>query len=194
MPLIYFLRHGETDWNVEQRIQGHLDVPLNDRGRLQAARNGRVLGELLGDAAGFDFVSSPLLRARQTMDIVREKMSLPSAAYRMDDRLREIGRGNWQGYLRAEVRKAFPDEFLASERDWWNYQTPGAGGESFAMLSGRVCDWLDGVDRDTVAVAHGGVMRCILRRLGDLDDAAALALDAPQDRIMLIQGGAVSWL
>lgn len=194
MPLIYFIRHGETDWNVEQRVQGHLAVPLNDKGRRQAARNGDVLRQHLGQAASFDFVSSPLLRARQTMEIVRAEMALPSAGYRTDDRLKEIGRGDWQGYLRAELREIYPDAYEASEKDWWNYRTPGEGGESFAMLSSRVCEWLGAVERDTVAVAHGGVMRCIRRRLGNLDDAAALALDAPQDRIMLIEGGAISWL
>ena len=60
---IYFVRHGQTDWNAERRFQGQLDIPLNDTGRAQAARNGAALARVIGDSAGFDFVSSPLSRA-----------------------------------------------------------------------------------------------------------------------------------
>jgi broad specificity phosphatase PhoE len=193
MAVIYFIRHGETDWNVEGRTQGHLAVPLNANGRGQAARNGRMLRELLGDADGFDFVSSPLLRTRQTMEIIRREMGLPETEYRTDDRLKEIGRGNWQGYLRSELTAAFPEAARAYEADWWNFVTPGAGGESFAMLSQRVCEWFDAVERDTIVVSHGGPMRCIRRRLLGLDQDGALRLDAPQDKVMRILDGELTW-
>lgn len=193
MAVIYFIRHGETDWNVEGRTQGHLAVPLNENGRGQAARNGRVLAELLGDAAGFDFVASPLLRTRQTMEIIRGEMGLPPMEYRTDDRLKEIGRGNWAGYLRSELREVFPVEARAYEADWWNFVTPGTGGESFAMLSDRVCGWFETVERNTVVVSHGGPMRCIRRRLLGLDDDGSLQLDAPQDKVMRILDGELSW-
>jgi broad specificity phosphatase PhoE len=193
MAVIYFIRHGETDWNVEGRTQGHLAVPLNDNGRSQAARNGRMLRELLGDALGFDFVASPLLRTRQTMEIIRGEMGLPLLEYRTDDRLKEIGRGDWAGYLRSELRTRFPVDARAYEADWWNFVTPGVGGESFAMLSERVCGWFESVEQDTVVVSHGGPMRCIRRRLLGLDSEGALQLDAPQDKVMRIENGALSW-
>ncbi len=64
--IIYFSRHGETDWNVSQRIQGQLDIDINDNGRSQADRNGDMLKSLIGDGAGFDFVASPCdARARR---------------------------------------------------------------------------------------------------------------------------------
>jgi broad specificity phosphatase PhoE len=76
---IYFIRHGETDWNKIQRYQGQTDIPLNDTGRAQAARNGRVLGEVIGAGkAQVDFVASPLERATETMEIVRANMGLPA--------------------------------------------------------------------------------------------------------------------
>ncbi len=78
MPLIYFLRHGQTPFNAEGRIQGQIEVPLSELGRSQALRNGAVLAEVLGEPERFDFVASPLLRTRQTMEIVRSAMGLPA--------------------------------------------------------------------------------------------------------------------
>src|SRR4029450_10466285 len=87
MPIIYFIRHGETDWNVERRMQGQLEIPLNANGRAQAARKGRVLHVFIGDVSGFAFVASPQLPTRQTMEIVRGEMGLAPTAYHTDDRL-----------------------------------------------------------------------------------------------------------
>ena len=74
-PTIYYIRHGETSWNAEGRLQGTLDIPLNDRGRTQAAHAGHVLADLFArdgrDKASLPFVASPLGRARSTMELVR---------------------------------------------------------------------------------------------------------------------------
>ena len=78
---LYFIRHGETDWNAVQRYQGQTDIPLNDKGRAQAARNGRTLISRLGPAAAtLDYVASPLSRASETMAIVRREMGLAPAS------------------------------------------------------------------------------------------------------------------
>ena len=88
---LYYVRHGETDWNVAQRYQGQRDIPLNTKGRTQAARNGRTLLEKLGpEAEALDFVASPLARARETMEIARREMGLAPHVYRVDTRLSEI--------------------------------------------------------------------------------------------------------
>jgi probable phosphoglycerate mutase len=195
MPVIYFIRHGETDWNLAQRMQGQLEVPINANGELQAARNGRILREFLSESAGsFDFVASPQLRTRQTMEIVRTEMGLAAAAYRIDDRLREIHKGSWQGFLWSEMAARFPETFLAYERDRWNVRPPGEGAESYADLDRRVCAWLGEVVRDTVVVSHGGPMRCIRRHVMGLDDEATLLLTAPQDRVLRIENGQLSWI
>lgn len=98
-----------------------------------------------------------------------------------------------QGRLTRDV---FPPE--SRERDAasarWHFVHPGPGGESFAMLHARVCAWLASVRQDTVVTAHGGVMRCVRRYFEGHDDAAIFALDAPQDKVLIIQGGSVRWL
>ena len=74
--LIYLIRHGQTDWNAEGRLQGQADTGLNDTGRAQATRNGEFLAGLVADPAAFDFVASPLSRTRETMERVRAAMGL----------------------------------------------------------------------------------------------------------------------
>lgn len=194
MPLIYFIRHGQTDWNAERRFQGHLDIPLNETGRGQASRNGRALAEAIGEAGAFDFVSSPLMRASETMEIVRREMGLDPKAYRTDPRLREIHLGDWQGLLLADSARDHPALFAERNKSPWSFLHPGDGGESYLMLSERVLSWLAEVECDTVVTAHGGVMRCLHRHFLDLDEASTFKLDVPQDKILRIESGQTSWL
>src|ERR1700749_1039863 len=95
VPTIYYLRHGETDWNKTGRMQGTLDIQINELGREQAMHAGRLLGGLIArDGRNLDtlpFVASPLRRARMTMELAREQLQLPPSDYALDDRLREIG-------------------------------------------------------------------------------------------------------
>src|SRR5271156_44328 len=88
---LYFVRHGETDWNAERRLQGRRDVPLNALGRKQAARCGELLGGLVAGSGAplqqFAFTSSPLSRARETMEILRAELGVPPQDYATDARL-----------------------------------------------------------------------------------------------------------
>ena len=97
MPTIYYIRHGQTEWNALGRLQGAQDIPLNELGREQSAHAGHVLADLFRrdgeNASSIGFVASPLGRARQTMDLVRGVLKLPLSGYAIDDRLREIGYG-----------------------------------------------------------------------------------------------------
>jgi probable phosphoglycerate mutase len=194
MALIYFLRHGETDWNAVRRIQGHLDASLNDKGRGQAARNGRALATAVSDPSAFDYVSSPLVRASETMEIVRRELGLERQGYRTDPRLREYNLGNWQGLLYDDIEVQFPDLIAEQRRDPWNFLYPGEGGESFALLSARVIAWLAEIERDTIATAHGGVMRVLRRHFLGLSAAEMFKLDIPQDQVLRIENGALSWV
>ncbi|MGO9483744.1 MAG: histidine phosphatase family protein [Rhodomicrobium sp.] len=185
MAAIYFLRHGQTDYNAARRIQGILDIPINALGRSQAQRNGGVLAELISDPSRFDFVSSPLLRARQTMEIVREAMGLAPEAYRTDARLEEIRFGDWAGMTMAQVAERDPENYARRQADLWNFPPPG--GESLRELSARALGWFESVTRDTVVVSHGGINRCLRAYFLRLPPRELLQLDVPQDKVLLIE-------
>jgi probable phosphoglycerate mutase len=143
-PTIYYMRHGETDWNVEGRLQGGIDTPLNALGRTQAAHAGRILANLFvrhGRAASsLAYVASPLQRARVTMDTVRAELKLPPGGYALDDRLREIGYGHWEGSTLAQARVSHPELYASRELDKWGALPPG--GESYALVQVRMRDWV----------------------------------------------------
>jgi probable phosphoglycerate mutase len=187
MPIIVFLRHGETDWNVEGRLQGQQDVPLNAKGRTQARRNGETLKSAVEDVARFDFVASPLGRARETMEIARAAIGLDPKGYRTDERLREVTFGRWEGFTTAEIRAHEPDELAAREADKWGVSPPG--GESYELLAARVRPWLAEITLPTVVVAHGGIGRVLWIELAGLDPAKAVAIAIPHDRVFVCSGG-----
>jgi len=167
-PILYFARHGQTDWNAERRLQGQHDIPLNSLGRIQAAQSGRILRELFVrerlQAADFDYVSSPLGRARETMELMRTGLGLNPVQYRTDPRLKEMSFGRWEGYTFAELKDREAEGLAAREKDKWGFVLPG--GESYAQLTVRVRDWYESIERDTVVAAHGGVCRALIAHLG----------------------------
>jgi broad specificity phosphatase PhoE len=191
-PTIVFVRHGETDWNAEGRLQGQRDIPLNALGRDQARRNGEVIAKMIPEAAGFDFVASPLSRARETIEIVRLAMGLDPEAYRTDPRLVEVSFGHWEGFTNAEVEDREPGSLAHRERDKWGFLPPG--GESYDMLSMRVLVWLATLIDPSVIVAHGGVGRVLRRHLLGLDRTESVTENFPQDRVFLWKDGAGAWL
>ena len=185
VPTIYFLRHGETEWNALGRLQGTKDVPLNARGRGQAVHAAGVLGDLFRrdgkDRAALPYVSSPLGRARQTMELARAKLKLPPADYSLDDRLREIGYGSWEGLTLAESEATDPEVYARRLADKWTVAP--RGGETYAAVQLRMLDWYESILVDTVAVAHGGTCRALM---------VALALETPTSAAELyIEQGAV---
>ena len=187
MSTLVFVRHGETDWNVEGRLQGQRDVPLNQNGREQARRNGGVLKGAFADLGRFDFVASPLSRARETMEIARTAMGLDPSGYRTEDRLREVTFGRWEGFTTEEIRAREPRELALREANKWGVSPPG--GESYELLAARVRPWLIHVTVPTVVVAHGGIGRVLWIELAGMDPSAAVAIAIPHDRVFLWDGG-----
>ena len=183
-PLFYFMRHGETAWNVERRLQGQHDTPLNELGRKQALACGEVLRALFErdgvDPERFDYVASPLARARVTMELMRGALGVDPTRYRTDARLAELSFGRWEGFTFAELRAREPDTLALAtrEHDKWSFVPPG--GESYADLLVRVRQWLATVVRDTVVVSHGGVARTLIVHFGIEPPAAAPVHDIEQ--------------
>ena len=168
MPTIYYIRHGETGWNAEGRFQGSKDIPLNELGRVQAVAAGEILARLLAqegrEAALLPYVASPLGRARTTMELARGALQLPPADYSIDDRLREIGYGQWEGLTLPEMQLNDAATFALRQVDKWSIAAPS--GESYASVTSRIRDWFDSIAVDTVVVAHGGTMRALMVVLG----------------------------
>jgi broad specificity phosphatase PhoE len=167
-PVIYYIRHGETEWNAAGRLQGVRDIPLNDLGRKQASRAGNILADLFArderDQSSLSFVASPLRRARSTMELVRGGLKLPPKDFALDDRLREIGYGQWEGSTLAQIQLSDPRLFARRQAAKWTVSPPG--GESYVEVQARVQTWYDQLCADTVAVAHGGTARALMVALG----------------------------
>jgi broad specificity phosphatase PhoE len=167
-PVVYYIRHGETEWNAVGRLQGRQDIPLNALGRRQAANAGGILAGLIArdghDESSLAFIASPLSRARLTMELVRQTMNLSPDDYALDDRLREISYGRWEGSTLAQMQAADPELFARRQADKWTVPPPD--GESYGQVQARVRDWYDSLKADTVAVAHGGTARALMVALG----------------------------
>lgn len=190
-PVIYYIRHGETSWNALGRLQGVQDIPLNDLGRKQAAAAGNILLDLFArdgrDQSQLDFVASPLIRARSTMELVRGELKLPSAGYALDDRLREIGYGKWEGSTLPEMQVADPDLYAKRQTEKWTVSPPG--GESYVEVQARMQDWYASLRDDTVAVAHGGTARALMVALGIETPLSAADLTIEQGAVYVFRDG-----
>jgi len=188
--VLYFARHGETDWNRERRLQGQHDIPLNALGRAQASRCGVILRDLLGrngrPASEYDYVSSPLGRARTTMEMMRAEIDLDPDDYRTDARLMEMSFGRWEGFTFAELQAREAAALKERERDKWGFVLPG--GESYAQLVVRVRVWYESIGRDTVVAAHGGVCRALMAHLNLARPEEASMGDIGQGVIYVFDG------
>jgi broad specificity phosphatase PhoE len=193
-PVLYYIRHGETDWNVAGRLQGSRDTPLNAVGRRQAAACADILRDLLardGRAPGdFAHVASPLMRARETAEIMRAALDLAPGDYRVDARLCEIRFGEWEGLTLREVRARSPQALAERERDKWDFVPPG--GESYAQVAVRMRAWYAALAGDAVVVAHGGTARALIAVLGVASPARAPSIEIGQGIVYRFADGGMS--
>jgi probable phosphoglycerate mutase len=172
---IILIRHGETAWNAERRLQGHLDIPLNPEGERQAA----LLATALADEKIDLVVSSDLMRACQTAQAVADVLGM---AVQVDPQLRERCYGGFEGLLYSEIEARFPAQFAAWQaRDVDAELPPGKNlGETFRAFytraTGAILAWGAANPGKTLAlVAHGGVLECAYRM------ALGLPLETPRD-------------
>jgi broad specificity phosphatase PhoE len=160
MQRLILVRHGETIWNAEQRLQGQTDIPLNEVGRRQAHQlAARLSGETI-DAV----ISSDLQRAMDTALIIAEPHRL---TVRVDPRLRQSHRGKWEGLTYAEIERLYPNSV---------HDVTPPGGEALSSVVARVQSWLDDVRRDhagqtALAVSHGQILRILIALALKIDPA-----------------------
>ena len=186
--MIYLVRHGQTEFNRERRIQGHVDSPLTTLGLRQAEAVGHLLRDLIRDPAGWRIVSSPLGRARSTAEIISARLGgLP---VELDDRLKEISWGAYDGRLRSELEAEHPETF---GRTGWAFDA--GSGETYEDVAARVGAWLAELPREpqrkVIAVSHGVSGRVLRGLYADLPRDLAGQQDVPQDAVFLLQHGGV---
>ena len=189
--IVYLLRHGETSWNAEGRMQGHLDSALTARGEDQARAMGAALRDGVPNLAEFEIVASPLGRTKHTAELVATALDRPSDALRFDDRQKEITWGEWDGLTVAEIEARWPGEWRARADRRWGYQPPG--GESYAMVGRRMAEWLDQLATDDrlIVVSHGAAGRVMRGLYAGLPKDEITTLAQPQDGYFRLAGGEV---
>ena len=189
---ILFIRHGETDYNAEGRLQGQRDIPLNGKGREQARAVGRTLAKLLRpeldrlEAAGA-FRASPLHRVRQTLELARAEMGFEPTRYELNEGLLELTFGDWEGLTWPEVAARDPAGAAARERDKWRFTPPN--GESYATLAERISVWLSQQNSDLFVASHGGVARALMYLLAGVDEHKAPSANIYQGRALVFAPG-----
>jgi probable phosphoglycerate mutase len=189
--MIYLLRHGQTEHNVAQRIQGRCDSPLTELGKAQARAMGAKLRGLIGDDAEFAIVASPLPRALASAELVREAAGINPPIV-TDERLQEVGCGSWEKHHFETLARRDPligeaPCFLAA---WAHYCSDGEGLDAALLRLSGWLGWAEG--RKLVVVGHGvagSLLRGFYASLGR--DELTRLRSAPQDRFHRLHEGTV---
>jgi probable phosphoglycerate mutase len=189
--MIYLIRHGETRWNREGRIQGHLDSPLTARGREQVTANGCFLRNLIPDPTQFRIVTSPLGRCRESASLIARALGRKGDCIEEDSRLKEHGYGAWEGLTHNEIEARDGDLWRRRSEDRWNVRPPG--GECYALVARRVRGWLDEIEETDllVVISHATTGRILRGLYAGMARETILGLDTGQDKIHRLSGGKI---
>jgi broad specificity phosphatase PhoE len=187
MTTLFIARHGETDWNLERRWQGHADPPLNATGREQADR----LGESLAGRGVEVIVSSDLRRAVETAEVAAARLGL---TVEHDTRLREVDVGEWSGLTSAEVEARYAEGYRRRRegRTGWDE------GEDLGAMAERVVSALLDLGarypgRRVLVVSHGGPIRAALAACG-LDARSEPAARNGDIDELAVRDGRMRWI
>lgn len=173
LPEMWILRHGETEWNVEGRLQGHLDSALTETGLRQARAQGVILESCLPVGTSVAALSSPSGRAWETATVAVAGLGLEVVA---EPDLREIDMGAWHGQLISELAARLPED-MTDDPHLWKFTAPG--GERLEQMEARLSGLLDRLEGPTVMVTHGVTSRAL----------RCLALGLPLERMGELPGG-----
>lgn len=178
---IYLLRHGETNYNRQGRYQGQLDSSLTELGREQVQQHARMLKTLIGDAADWKIISSPLGRAMQSTALLCETIGYDVNDVKQDHRLTEVAVGQWAGLTMAEIQHTWPDLLAGTDVFNWYFRAPG--GESYEAVVSRLTSWLKDIQHYSklIVVSHGLTSRILRGIYAGLQKEDALKLEVSQD-------------
>ncbi|MFD1009402.1 histidine phosphatase family protein [Oceanisphaera ostreae] len=186
---IYLLRHGQTQFNAELRLQGHCNSDLTAIGLQQAEAMANTLAGLLSTPQDWALYSSPLGRAQKTAQIISEHLQLSPDNIQLDERLMELGLGEWEQQRAPDLQLQFPQ--LSQQVLSWYLQAPGA--ERYEHLQGRLLSWLQepSLPQQVVVVAHG-LSGAVLRGLyAQLDYDAVWQQEIPQNAFFKLSNGQI---
>ena len=180
MPTLVLLRHGQSQWNLENKFTGWVDVPLTEKGIEEAHRAGRLLVE-----SGITFVrafTSELQRAQETLRIALEELGVPDLPVTRDEALNERHYGDLQGLDKAETAKKYGDEQVHIWRR--SYDVPPPNGESLKDTAARTLPYFSthvrpclDAGEDVLVAAHGNSLRSIVMDLEKLSREEVLQLN-----------------
>ncbi len=189
LPPLYYIRHGETDWNKQGLIQGWIDTDLNELGRAQARDLAQALISRQSELNDFDFFVSPQRRAQDTMRAIAEAQGRDFSTITSDARLRELGFGIWEGRPFWEL-KASPI-YPADPEGRYTFRPDG--GESYEDGVARVTSFLSELKGPALIVAHGAVGRCLMGYVTGLPGDSIVDLATPQGCYCKLENGTASW-
>jgi probable phosphoglycerate mutase len=195
-PEIYFIRHGETPWNAERRYQGRRDIPLNEKGRGQASRNGLTLAALFKarglDPTTFEWHASPLGRTRETMERVRAGFEQHLPETKFDVRLMEISFGVLEGTLFEELPATMAVAPGKRDETYWEFRPEN--GENYRDVEARLTEFAAVLTGPSVVVAHGGIARTLRVLIERAPIIEVINWAPPQDAIMHFTPGKMELL
>ncbi len=186
---LYFVRHGQTDWNALARYQGSTDTSLSELGKHEAQRNGKLLAARLQadqvELSQLQLVSSPLKRARQTSEIISSCFD-PHPPVTINPVFRELSAGRWEGLTSIQVKERYYEERKSRKLDRWLFKPQG--GESMAERSDEIENGLRELSPNSVLITHCVVLRIIFHLLTDFGKQAATSVETPHVSIWCWNG------
>ena len=169
-----------------------VNSPLTPKGIEQARTIAKILDGNEPNIRNYAFVCSPIGRARETNEIIRESLGLPREGYALDARLEEMNHGIWEGHKRDRARELDPAAYDARAQDKWNVRIPG--GESYSDVAARAESWIADLSVDTFSVSHGAFLKILRGLFADLDWREMSDLDEPQGVVFRVRGHTVERL
>ncbi|MBC8656353.1 histidine phosphatase family protein [Vibrio parahaemolyticus] len=185
---IFVLRHGETEFNADKKLQGHCNSSLTSKGSDQARRVGTTLKQYVENRP-FRVYSSTLGRALQTSQIVCEELNYSYENLNKEPRLKEFSLGEWEQRTIPSLEQEVPN--LLAQNDWY-LQAPNC--ETYESVRERLSSWLSDVthDEDIVVVSHGLTGIVLIGLLLGMDYTQVWQQDLPQDAFFIIEDGRIT--